>query len=78
VGNIGFSNPVEEELILDPVSQKMADKIVAGIKDFLISVAEENNISRYLRFSLLCLSIYKYFVRFNIQSYLVKLLVFEH
>lgn len=42
VETLFLSNPEEEELILDPAfQQKMADKIVAGIKDFLIGVAEE-------------------------------------
>lgn len=42
VETLFLSNPAEEELILDPAfQQKMADKIVAGIKDFLKSVAEE-------------------------------------
>ncbi|MFN0083241.1 MAG: N-acetylmuramoyl-L-alanine amidase [Ferruginibacter sp.] len=42
VETLFLSNPAEEELILDAAfQQKMADKIVAGIKDFLISVAEE-------------------------------------
>ncbi len=42
VETLFLSNPEEEELILDPAfQQKMADKILAGIKDFLKSVAEE-------------------------------------
>ena len=42
VETLFLSNPAEEELILDPAfQQKMADKIVAGIKDFLVGVGEE-------------------------------------
>ncbi len=42
VETLFLSNPAEEELIVDPTfQQKMADKIVAGIKDFLLSVEED-------------------------------------
>lgn len=42
VETLFLSNPAEEELVLDPAfQQKMADKIVAGIKDFLVGVAED-------------------------------------
>ena len=42
VETLFLSNPAEEELILDPAfQQKMADKIVAGIKDFLVGVGDE-------------------------------------
>jgi N-acetylmuramoyl-L-alanine amidase len=42
VETLFLSNPAEEELVLDPnFQQKMADKIVAGIKDFLAAVAED-------------------------------------
>ncbi len=42
VETLFLSNPAEEELVLDPAfQQKMADKIVAGIKDFLAGVAED-------------------------------------
>ena len=42
VETLFLSNPAEEELILDPAfQQKMADKIVAGIKDFLVGVGED-------------------------------------
>ncbi len=42
VETLFLSNLAEEELILDPAfQQKMADKIVAGIKDFLVEVGEE-------------------------------------
>jgi N-acetylmuramoyl-L-alanine amidase len=42
VETLFLSNPAEEELILDPVfQQKMADKIVAGVKDFLVGVGED-------------------------------------
>ncbi len=42
VETLFLSNPAEEELVLDPAfQQKMADKIVAGIKDFLAGVVEE-------------------------------------
>ena len=41
VETLFLSNPAEEELMLDPAfQQKMADKIVAGIKDFLAGVGE--------------------------------------
>ncbi len=37
-----LSNPAEEELVLDPAfQQKMAEKIVTGVKDFLAGVGEE-------------------------------------
>ena len=39
VETLFLSNPEEEMLVLDPVfQQKMVDKIVAGIKDFLVEV----------------------------------------
>jgi N-acetylmuramoyl-L-alanine amidase len=42
VETLFISNPAEEELVLDPsFQQKMADKIVAGIKDFLAAVTED-------------------------------------
>jgi N-acetylmuramoyl-L-alanine amidase len=42
VETLFLSNPVEEELVLDPTfQQKMADKIVAGVKDFLAGVNED-------------------------------------
>jgi N-acetylmuramoyl-L-alanine amidase len=42
VETLFLSNPAEEELILDPAfQQKMAEKIVAGVKDFLAAVGEE-------------------------------------
>ena len=42
VETLFLSNPEEEMLILDPLfQQKIADKIVAGIKDFLAGVGEE-------------------------------------
>ena len=42
VETLFLSNPAEEELILDTTfQQKMVDKIVAGIKDFLVGVGEE-------------------------------------
>ena len=42
VETLFLSNPAEEELMLDAAfQQKMADKIVAGIKDFLAEVGEE-------------------------------------
>ncbi len=42
VETLFLSNPAEEELILNPAfQQKMADNIVAGIKDFLLSVEED-------------------------------------
>jgi N-acetylmuramoyl-L-alanine amidase len=42
VETLFLSNPAEEELILDPAfQQKMAEKIVAGVKDFLAGVEEE-------------------------------------
>jgi N-acetylmuramoyl-L-alanine amidase len=42
VETLFLSNPAEEELILDPAfQQKMAEKIVAGVKDFLAWVEEE-------------------------------------
>jgi N-acetylmuramoyl-L-alanine amidase len=42
VETLFLSNPAEEELILDPAfQQKIADKIVAGVKDFLVGVGEE-------------------------------------
>ncbi len=42
VETLFLSNPAEEELVLDPAfQQKMADKIVAGIKDFLADVRED-------------------------------------
>ena len=41
VETLFLSNPAEEELIVDPAfQQKIADKIIAGIKDFLLSVEE--------------------------------------
>ena len=42
VETLFLSNPSEEELILDQTfQQKLADKIVAGIKDFLTTVAND-------------------------------------
>jgi N-acetylmuramoyl-L-alanine amidase len=42
VETLFLSNPAEEELILDPTfQQKMAEKIVAGVKDFLAGVGED-------------------------------------
>jgi N-acetylmuramoyl-L-alanine amidase len=42
VETLFLSNPAEEELILDPAfQQKMAEKIVAGVKDFLAGVGED-------------------------------------
>jgi N-acetylmuramoyl-L-alanine amidase len=42
VETLFLSNPAEEELVLDPAfQQKMAEKIVAGVKDFLAGVGEE-------------------------------------
>ncbi len=42
VETLFLSNPAEEELVLDPVfQQKMADKMVAGIKDFLAEVEKD-------------------------------------
>jgi N-acetylmuramoyl-L-alanine amidase len=42
VETLFLSNPAEEELVLDPAfQQKMAEKIVAGVKDFLAGVEEE-------------------------------------
>jgi N-acetylmuramoyl-L-alanine amidase len=42
VETLFLSNPAEEELVLDPAfQQKMADKIVAGVKDFLAGVGED-------------------------------------
>ena len=42
VETLFLSNPEEEMLVLDPAfQQKMADKIVAGIKDFLLTVEAE-------------------------------------
>jgi N-acetylmuramoyl-L-alanine amidase len=42
VETLFLSNPAEEELVLDPAfQQKMAEKIVAGVKDFLAGVGED-------------------------------------
>ena len=42
VETLFLSNPAEEELILNPAfQQKIADKIVIGIKDFLEALANE-------------------------------------
>ncbi len=42
VETLFLSNPAEEELVLDSAfQQKMAEKIVAGVKDFLAGVGEE-------------------------------------
>jgi N-acetylmuramoyl-L-alanine amidase len=42
VETLFLSNPAEEELVLDPgFQQKMAEKIVAGVKDFLAGVGED-------------------------------------
>jgi N-acetylmuramoyl-L-alanine amidase len=42
VETLFLSNPAEEELVLDPAfQQKMAEKILAGVKDFLAGVGEE-------------------------------------
>jgi N-acetylmuramoyl-L-alanine amidase len=42
VETLFLSNPAEEEFVLDPAfQQKMAEKIVAGVKDFLAGVGEE-------------------------------------
>ena len=42
VETLFLSNPEEEMLVMDPAfQQKMADKIVAGIKDFLAGIVEE-------------------------------------
>jgi N-acetylmuramoyl-L-alanine amidase len=42
VETLFLSNPAEEELVLDPAfQQKMAGKIVAGVKDFLAGVGED-------------------------------------
>lgn len=42
VETLFLSNPAEEELVLDPAfQQKMAEKIVAGVRDFLAGVGED-------------------------------------
>jgi N-acetylmuramoyl-L-alanine amidase len=45
VETVFLSNPEDEMMILDPAfRQRMADKIVLGIKDFVATAAEENTL----------------------------------
>jgi N-acetylmuramoyl-L-alanine amidase len=48
VETLFLSNPAEEELVLDPAfQQKMAEKIVAGVKDFLAALGRRGREELY-------------------------------